>query len=54
MDELPDLLAMILADSQIAGNITLDRVKLVYGINYGLKKYFLEQWGGLAYAHNFC
>ena len=42
MDELPYLLAMILTDSKIAGNITLGRVKLVYGINCGLKNIFLS------------
>ena len=42
MDELPYLLAMILTDSKIAGNITLGRVKLAYGINCGLKNIFLS------------
>ena len=42
MDELPYLLAMILTDSKIAGNITLGWVKLVYGINCGLKNIFLS------------
>ena len=43
IDELQHLLVKVSADSKIAASLTLGCTKLVYVINYGLKKYFLDK-----------
>ena len=47
VNKLPDLHTMIFLDSRVTGNITFGHRKLTYVINYGLKKYFFEEFMGL-------